>query len=467
MKKKTLLGLILALCLSFSGCSVLDSSSLLALPEISPDQADLLQLVNSVTANSAWTVTAPVKGDELSSMHFVDFFSDGVKEAVCYFRNAAEMRIRVTVYSNTGGRGYTELCSFETEGYGVDSVTYTDFDCDGRLELALFVRYETGAIYGAEIYRLNNSAVQKIELGSCVAYSVCDLTRDGAADVVLARRGDAATADADGGSGDWAELFSWIYGVATKMGRVPILAGDGGSANITVGPLNEGMNGCIIDVCDSSGAEPVWMSNVLTWNGAFVNLSAEALGSASATARDSRLYCRDADFDGFLEIPMCYAMPSSGDQPGPDGEKYTLWYGFTEEYTLVQKSLTYCFPGGNWYYSMPELWNGLVYVKTGSMDGMTTVAFTADKNGRPNTLLTVYRVSGSDGPGLPEESFYISTAGGYSYYALVAEPDELDPLDPEIYVGGEEEVLHRFVTVDSFGRGSRVLAYIDDSEDIK
>ena len=41
------------------------------------------------------------------------------------------MTLRVTVYSNTGPQGYTELCSFETEGYGFDSAKYADLDGDG------------------------------------------------------------------------------------------------------------------------------------------------------------------------------------------------------------------------------------------------------------------------------------------------------------------------------------------------
>ena len=450
--KKLILGLTLAAAVLLSGCSVLDSGSLLSLPELSPEQAGLLQMVNSVTSNSDWTVTAPFNGTDFSAMQFVDFFGDGVEEAVCFFRNPAEMRLRVSVYSDTGPSGYSEFCTIETEGSGVDFADYADLDGDGALELILMVSYEHGTIYGAEVYRISNRSVGKVVLGSCAAYSVSDVTGDGREDIILARRGEGNEVVAPAAEKqDTAELFSWVDGVATKLGRVPILSGVPGSAVVKSGMLARDMPACIMDVCVPVGDREAWVSNVLIWNGEFVNLSTLALDSAMSTARYSKLLCRDADFDGYIEIPMTAAMPS----PSVPAEKYTVWYGFSPEYALVQKSITYCFPGGNWYYIVPESWHGQVYVKTGSMEGLSTVAFTADRNGRPNTLLTVYRVEKSASQTLPEECFYLTGAGGYIYYALIGTPDELSPLEDEMYVRSELEVFERFVTVDSLGEALR------------
>lgn len=453
--KRALLALFLCGAVLLSGCAVLDSGNLLSIPELSPGQAELLRLVNAVTANSGWSVTAPSRGEDHSAMQFVDFYGDGVEEAVCFFRNTSERRLRVSVYTTTGPSGYSEMCSVETEGYAVDYAGFTDLDGDGTLELILAVGYEHGAIYGLEVYRVSNHSAGKVDLGTCLAYGICDLTGDGLEDIIVSRQGEEKSVkDPSELQSGTAELFSWVDGIATRLGRVPILSGRVGSAVVTCGSLNESMMGCVIETQGTLGDREVWMSNVLSWDGELVNLSAEALGSAADTARDLKLLCRDVDFDGHLEIPMCVSMPSS-ESGASAGEKYTLWYGFSEDDALVQKSVTYCFPGGNWYYIMPEGWNGSVYVKTGSMDGLSTVAFAADRNGRPNTLLTVYCVERNVSPKLPEGSFYLTSAGSQVYYALVGTPDELSPLEESLYVRSEAEVFERFITVDALGNAVR------------
>ena len=463
MFKRLILLALCLVCFCFSGCAVLNSTDLLMLPEISPEQTGLLQLVNAVTANSVWTVTAPAKGDELSSMQFVDFFGDGVEEAVCFFKNAGEMTLRVTVYSNTGPQGYTELCSFETEGYGVDSAKYADLDGDGDLELILFVGYESSYIYGAEVYKINNRNTQKVSLGFCSAYALWDMTLDGNPDIVLARHSEHSTKSLSDEPADSAELFSWIGGNATRLGTVEIVAGDPGTAVVSCGMLNPTMSGCVFDVAVTKDNETRWISNVLTWDGKFINLSEKIFSSPLNTARGMKIPCRDANFDGGIEMPLCIPMPFPGENSASaDSAMYTVWYGFNNEYSLIQKSVTYCFPGGNWYYIMPESWYRTVYVKTGSMDGLATFAFAADKNGRPNTLLTVYRVTPGYSPALPEDCFFVAEAGGYSYYALAGIPDELDPLEKEMYLLTEEEILESFVTVDALGNTERALTKSTD-----
>ena len=462
--KRFLLAAVCLLCACFSGCAVLNSTELLMLPQISPEQAGLLQLVNAVTASSVWSVTAPARGSELSSMQFVDFFGDGVEEAVCFFKNSEEMTLRVTLYSNTGPQGYSELCTLETAGYGVDSVEYVDLDGDGNLELVLFVRYESSSIYGAEVYRLSNRNAQRVSLGFCTAYAIWDMTLDGNRDIILARHSEHSgiTAAASEEKSDCAELFSWVDGNATRMGSVPIIAGDPGTATATCGMLNGMMSVCVFDVGITKEGGTAWTSNVLTWDGEFVNVSDKALGSVMNSSRNVKILCRDADFDGDIEIPLCISMPAPADMLSGGSEKYTVWYGITNEYSLVQKAVTYCFPGGNWYYIMPENWYNTVYVKTGSMDGLATFAFTADKNGRPNTLLTIYRVSSGYTPALPEESFFITEAGGYTYYAVCGVPDTLDPLDEKMYVLLQSDVLESFVSVDALGNAERALSRSDD-----
>lgn len=447
---------LVSVCALLSGCSLLDGGNLLMLPDISPDQRKLLQLVNSVTANSSWVVTSPSSGDNLSTMQFVDFFGDGISEAVSFFRNSSEMRLRVGLYSKTRSTGYTELCTFQTEGYSVEEVIYSDVDGDRALEILLFVGYESGSIYGVEVYKIRNSSAERIYSGACTAYAVFDMTRDGNSELILHHE------ESSGGAGNaYAELLTFENEKAECLGYAPVSSGGGKPGSAVCGKLNNGMSGCIFDSALPGSGVPIYVSDVLTWTvfGGFENLSySDGWGYAYTTLRNTEVFCRDIDFDGFLEIPQTEEMPvnSAGVQSAGSPGIYTYWYGYNADGQLVQKNLTYMFPDGSWYFIMPPSWSGTVYVTTGSMDGLTTLTFSADRNDRSNRLLTIYRTDADEnGVLLPEGAFSVGAFGGYSYYALIGLPDELSPLADDMYLSGAKDVMSRFVTVDAFGDAAK------------
>lgn len=458
MKKarRWLAAALVSVCALLSGCELLDGGNLLMLPDISPDQRKLLQFVNSVTANSSWVVTSPSSGENLSTMQFVDFFGDGISEAVSFFRNSSEMRLRVGLYSKTRNTGYTELCTFQTEGYSVEEVIYSDVDGDGSLEILLFVGYESGAIYGAEVYKIRNSSAERIYSGACTAYAVFDMTRDGYSELILHHE------ESSGGARNaYAELLTFDNEKAECLGYASVSSGGGKPRSTVCGRMNNGMSVCIFDSILRVKDMTIYVSDVLTWTvfDGFENLSySNEWGYAYTTLRNTEVFCRDIDFDGFLEIPQTEEMPmnSASVQSGNTPGTYTYWYGYNADGQLVQKNLTYMFPDGSWYFIMPPSWSRTVYVLTGSMDGLTTLTFSADRNDRSNRLLTIYRTaSDENGVLLPEGVFSVGDFGGYSYYALIGFPDELSPLADDMYLTGEKDVMSRFVTVDAFGNAAK------------
>ena len=451
--------LVLALALGAAGCSA-DVDGLLSIPGISPEHERLLALVDAEASASGWSVTAPAGGENLSAMQFVDFFGDGISEAVTFFRDPARMRLCVMLWVRTGSTGYAEMCRIETDGSGVEEIVYEDLDGDGADEVVLTVGYESRALIGVEAYRIRNDAAEPLFRAVGTACAVTDLMGDGRKELLVCRE----TSAGEGGPG--AELIRFGAAGAESLGTAPISFAARPEAVVS-GEMGEGMRVCVLDGTVERGGE-VWVSDVLTWSeeGGLRNVTFdEEQGCAWVTARAERILCRDADLDGYLEFPQCAAMPAPPD--GAADEKpgvYTLWFSAGPDGAAKQKAAAYCDPEGLWYFLLPDSWRGSVYVRRTALPGVGMVYFVSERNGRPNLLLTVYRVAEGQRPSAVGREDFLTSCRGYDFYSVLAAPDLLDPLEEEMYLSLREEVSRRFVAVDSFGVGRRASAEGEEGE---
>ena len=141
MRRIRSLLVLLAVILGLSGCMALNSADLLTLPEISPDHRELLKLINSATASSAWTTTNPVAGSNKLTTQFVDIYQDGIPEALAFFRNPADFKLRLTIYTKTGKSTYGELCTIEMAGEQFHRIDFVDVNGDGNREFIVGIRH--------------------------------------------------------------------------------------------------------------------------------------------------------------------------------------------------------------------------------------------------------------------------------------------------------------------------------------
>ena len=387
---RRILFLLLALCAlcGLSGCLALNSAELLTLPEISPEHRELLKLFNAVTASSDWVTTNPVAGNNKLTTQFVDIYQDGIPEALAFFKNPTDLKLRLTVYTKTGKASYGELCSIEIPGEQFHRIDCVDVNGDGSQELVVGVRYATSAMYGLNVYTLKNGEGVELLDTSYTDLTVFDLTDDGVADIVTMNSDE-------NGINSFAELFTRAGSGLASAGRAPLSAAVRAPSAIVTGRLNDSMCAVVAEgsFLDAAGATR-YLSDVLIWrDSALTNLSyAEIYHQSFETQRSVSLRFGDINFDGAMEFPIALTMP----QPptvNVAGGTYVRWFGYTANGEVKAVADTYHASDNRWYVQMPQAWNDRVYVYVETGNGYRAGVFATELNGQQYTLMKLYLFS--------------------------------------------------------------------------
>ena len=217
MRRIRSLLVLLAVILGLSGCMALNSADLLTLPEISPDHRELLKLINAATASSAWTTTNPVAGSNKLTTQFVDIYQDGIPEALAFFRNPTDFKLRLAIYTKTGKSTYGELCTIEMAGEQFHRIDFVDVNGDGNREFIVGIRHATSAMYGLNVFTLKNSEGVLLADATYTDLALYDLTGDTVTDIVT------INSDA-GGINAHAELFGRTENGFGSLGTAPLSA---------------------------------------------------------------------------------------------------------------------------------------------------------------------------------------------------------------------------------------------------
>lgn len=448
MRRWISLLLLFCITLSLSGCMMLNSSDLLTLPEISPEHRQLLKLVNAETASAAWATTNPVSGDNRLTMQFVDFYGDGIPEAVAFFRNQKEFRLRTALYTKTGAASYTSLCTFDLPGDQFHRIDYADLDGDGSVEMLVSVRLDTAAVYALYVYAIRNGSALELLQATYTDLAVFDLDGDGACDILLVN-GDETSA----------ELFSCENQTMVSRGKAPLSEGTRVLSNIRTGFLNETMPAAVADAAftDATGAVK-YLSDVFVCEpgGELKNLSyAEVFHQSFETQRTVPYAFSDADFDGYLEFPI--AIPSVS---GVTGGQYIRWYGYQPDGSVAAKSDTFHHSSGAWYFLLPASWRDTAGIRELSTATYNVVVFSYTAGGMVYELLTLYLFPSEEAMQEAKlEGIAATVTYNGSVYAIRLPKKPSGNVPADLYLSGVDEAKERLVFLTAAGgyaRASRI-----------
>lgn len=436
----------IAFCLAFglSGCITLDSSDLLTLPEISPGHKQLLKLINAETASDGWTTANPIAGENRLTMQFVDFFGDGIPEAVAFFRNSKSFQLRMALYAKTGASSYTELCSFDLTGDQFQRIDYADLNGDGCMELLVSILLDTAAVYELHVFTLQNSSAIELLTTTYTDLAVFDLDGDGGCDILTTN-----------GAESTAELFSATGQTIISRGTAPLSAEVRSPSSIRTGMLNESMPAVIAEgsFTDATGAVK-YLSDVFVCepNGSLVNLSyAEIFHQSFETQRTVSYPFSDSDFDGYLEFPI--AIPQTD---ALSAGQYVRWYGYRADGSILAKSDTYHFSDGSWYFLLPDAWRDVVQIREISTNGCTGVLFSYEVGGLPQELLTLYLCSSEDALRSIDVDGIATTFEYHDILYAIRLPRKLSGVVPsELYLSNADSAMERIVFQSASGDGIR------------
>lgn len=325
MKKRifTAITIILCICFCFSGCdfTLLSAEELIRPPKISGEISSLQKAFESTVNKEFVQMKTPINGDDRSSYFILDIDRDGNDDGFVFYSDPSiDEFARVAVFRHDGNewKSVSVLVGLAEEIY---EVGFNDINGDGNYEVLISwttlnpdsASNETLTLIGSRIltlYKFNNSAMTLLRTENFTKMYVSDFNGDGADDIFLSTvrisndsnrtRGRIVTFNKDC-SVNLDESFSLIgmLDIVSIISDSVKLHGEQYTRIYVDGVLSDAA--FVTDVVECSNSD-----GKLSFP-----LHSEESGELPVTARSSKIYSFDINFDGKIEVPTLMELPFS------------------------------------------------------------------------------------------------------------------------------------------------------------
>ncbi len=299
--------MIIAMLFVLSSCSsnsfILPADSLLSPPLYYEEYEDLVESFNK-SINGEMTLCSPKKGDYRSAIVVEDIDSDGLQEAVIFYKTNSDISVARMHYFDLVGNRWISFGDFNGYGAGIENIVITDMDFDGKKEL-LVLWNTSGSASGniLSVYRLDavTNKFKEISNESCFISEIVDIDGNGKKDIFLIAQnnvpsGSQKVAKAMRLSGDSVIIFG-----ETKLD--PNI-----SSYSSVKTEKTSREAPMRIYIDAYKGEQQMITEVVYWDGKNSELCAPLLDSETMTnsisLRFDPIGCSDINNDGIIDIPV-------------------------------------------------------------------------------------------------------------------------------------------------------------------
>ena len=408
-----------AVVLLLAGCMSSSAEQLYALPQLSEDYIQLQRLINGILDSGA-EFAAPSAGSNRQAIQQQDLDGDGQDEVLAFFNFLnIERPLRIYVFKLAGGE-YQEAAVIEGDGTGIESISYTDMDGDGGLEVAVGWQLSSG-INMLSVYTLGGFQINQVVNTDYSEFAVCSLDSSFPSSILVLRNSPAEL------TGE-AEIYSMTSETEIVMSSCRLSFGIEALLRVRSTQLADG-RGAIAVESSISGSGIV--TDLLAMRGGNLrNVTMdESTGVSSDTVRAYSVYCRDINSDGVLDMPALMSLPSQS-----ENVSYYLieWYSYYSTGARVHICTTYNNTSDSWYMEIPEDWIGHITLRreSGSTGERAIIFSQVDDMGQvERDFLAVYTLTGENrAERATYDGRFILLAEEDTVYAasLLAGPEELD-----------------------------------------
>ena len=343
-KKMAVLVASLVLALGLCGCALETSAeNLFTLPEVPVEYTGLSNTLNTYL-KSGYEYINPTGGSNMQSLQMIDLDGDGSKEAVAFFRCASDEKPLKLLFFRPEEDSFTLFYTIESGGTSIDSVSFRDFDGDGKLEVVVGWRIST-EVQTVAVYRLRGDTPEVMMQSGYSRFVVDDLDSNGLFDLLLLRT------DADGAT--LAEHFRWREGELRSGSpcRLSCTAAELSRGSIVCGKLDSQSNAAFITGVDEGNQA---MTDILvSREGELKNVTqSRSTGKTDVRYAFSQLRPQDINNDGIIEIPY------PADSTVRSAARVFCWYRYNDRGDSVWVMDTYHNQPDGWYLTLSEDWHG-------------------------------------------------------------------------------------------------------------
>ena len=422
-----------------SGCTFPSGDDLLAAPEPSTNYQTLQAELEKQIA-SGISYTAPVEGENRSSIQLIDLDNDGVEEAISFFRgssSATSNDFKVYVYRKQDQR-YVCTGSIEGTGTSIQSVDYPVITPDGRRGMVITWRLSADGTGALTMCNFGTDCAPAVLLETeYSAMELTDMDGDGAKDLLLlttAPEGQRV-----------ARLYQYDAGSLWMVGEASTSA-----ETVSVERMGTGH---VLGDNTAVFAEEKMASGVGLTTDIFVfadqtllNLALDGEDSITrSTYRPVSVYASDVNNDGVTELPRAVLMAGYTDAAASDAVFMLDWYAYSVEEPPVLVMTTYQNISDAWSLVIDPDWHDRITAAKTTDSGLSAVSF-SEYVGRGGhiPLFTIYCATGSnrDYYAGRTDLLQLGQTTQAVYFARIADENEQSSLQISA-----EEIKNRFSLV--------------------
>lgn len=390
-KKLLVLPLALCLCLLLTGCLFNSRvEDLYSLPQLPEEYTELKNKIDAILSDGA-EYAAPLSGSNVQPVQLVDLDGDGTEEAVAFFRKSTEEKPLKIYIFRVQGESYEQAAVIEGSGTAIYSISYTDMDGDGVMELAVGWRVNNTdpdnlqTLQALSVYQLKELQPKELLQKTYAKYIIADLNEDKKKELIIIRSDEETNCTAD--------YYRWENHALelTSSARVSTSVAELSqtTSRVSVGTLEEGKPALFVTGVEESS---IAITDVLTSrDGDLVNITqSSTTGVSTEIFRYLSVYPQDINNDGVTEVPVPTPLPTQGE----GGVCYQVdWRSYDAEGNIDTVMTTCHDVDDGWYLVIPSSWSEKVLAtRRVSMSGDATVTFAVieDTGEPPREFMRIY-----------------------------------------------------------------------------
>lgn len=402
MRKKWLQAVLTAgVFLLLGGCFFHSADDLYTPPKPPEEFQNLYSKIQEVI-NAGAEYAAPIQGNYTQQVQLMDLDSDGVQEAIAFFRvtpsNADEKPMQIYIYHQDESGNYEVQTVIQGDGAAINSISYVDLDGTPGRELVVSWQI-SGKVYQLMAYSIRGGeAVDIMRTGyngtGYSEYAVMDLDMDNRQEVVVLNVNPMeGKYQADLYNYDEKERCMILESSAPLSIDITGIAE--GSNRPRTGYLRDAVPALFVTSNLTAGV----ITDILAYrDGAITNitLNPETYQSDGTFRINSSVAARDINNDSVLELPQPTAFPDPN-KTGADNFWSVRWIQYDIDGNAWQVYNTYYNGEDGWYLILPEAWEGKITLSRADTSGERAVVLSYwDGNdlARPERFLTIYKLTG-------------------------------------------------------------------------
>lgn len=333
------IAVIIAICVSFSGCSFRFSSfdSLLRPPKLSGKYQGLQDSFEKLV-DKDYNLSTPENGLYRSAFIVTDLDSDKDEEAFVFYTEKKKPDLVKMYYFEFKNDNWVPVNSYEGLGSSVDEVKFADLNHDGKSEIIIgWNLFSSKTNKAFAVYDITSTGLRLMSSFPYSYLDVFDVNGDGIDDIFAM--------SVDSSVSDHYTAAATVYTYDSKTVSLQMLSTVKTDGNISsyADIKVEKVDDARLVYVEAYKGENEMITEVIYWNDETNSLVAPLFDvstqTTSQTLRHMKISCQDIDSDGFLEIPVSVDMP--GSSVADNSGTAALLNGVNDNSSSPTKSLYY------------------------------------------------------------------------------------------------------------------------------